>query len=244
MKIFLEFLVVFSGCILPQIAGTFFVLKDKNYFQKLTPKQRIVTNWVTHIGSIILIIYVGTNHATGIESIGLSLSKNALPKIIIVSGLTTGYLSLIFFSQKLRSKKKQEEREKLRRTAFEAGGFSSFNGFWERGYYLVGMWLGVVAEDLVFRGFLVLGLGIQTGIFWPWIILSVFLSIIVHLYQGTNPRLMLSQGLFALIFILVTLITNSVLAAIIPHLVYDTIWMLRGWAKTSRITVPQSEPVG
>jgi membrane protease YdiL (CAAX protease family) len=87
------------------------------------------------------------------------------------------------------------------------------------------LWLGVIAEDLVFRGYLVLGLGARTGSYFPWMVLSIILSIAAHLYQGVSWKLMLGQGLFALIFTGVSLITNND-TAIIPHLVY-TIWLLR-----------------
>jgi hypothetical protein len=47
-----------------------------------------------------------------------------------------------------------------------------------------------------------------------------------------------------LIFIIAVLATGNVFAAILPHLVYDTIWLLRGWAKPSQLDQPQTEAVG
>ena len=117
-------------------------------------------------------------------------------------------------------------------------GSNTYRGFWGKTGYLFSLWLGGIAEDLVFRGYLVLGLGAQTGSYYPWIVLSIFLSVASHLYQGVNRRIMLGQMIFAAIFITISLITRSVITAIIPHLVYDTIWLLRGWEKDSKSARP------
>jgi hypothetical protein len=234
MNVTLEFLVVFTVAILPQIVGSFLSIKDREYFRKFTPEQRTVSNLGRWIGIIFLLFYIAMNHSNGLFSIGLGFGRNGIPKIILVAGITTGYLLLIFVLGRLRSKKIQEQTETVRRSIFAAGAFSTYRGFWGRSAYLLTLWLGVIAEDLVFRGYLVLGLVAQTGDYFLWIVLSIALSIAAHLYQGTSARLMLGQGLFALIFIGVSLITNNVITAIIPHLVYDTVWLLRGWAKDSK----------
>ncbi len=238
MKTVLEFFVVFTIAILPQILGSILSLKDREYFRKFSPDQRTASNLVRWIGIMLLLYYIAMEHAAGLSSIGLSFTKSEIPKISLVSAITTAYLSLVFVLSRFRSKQIQEKIESLRRSIFEAGGFNSYRGFWGKFGYLLSLWFGVIAEDLVFRGYLVLGLGAQTGSYYPWIVLSVILSVAAHLYQGVNRQIMIGQGIFALIFIIISLITKNVITAIIPHLVYDTIWLLRGWGKDSKQVPP------
>jgi membrane protease YdiL (CAAX protease family) len=244
MQVFLEFLVVFTVCILPQIAAALFILHDPDYTKRWSPGERTVLGWITHSAAILLVVYIAYNQPTGPAALGLRLPKGVRLITLFVGGLTTLYLVALSFSDRLRSQKVREEREVIRKAVFKAGGFSNPQGFRSRTAFLGSIWLGVIAEDLVFRGYLVLGLGTQTGLLWPWVLLSLLLSVAVHLYQGLNWRIMLSQALFALIFIIAVLVTGNVFAAILPHLVYDTIWLLRGWAKSPAQELAQIEAAG
>ena len=233
MQNVLEFSVVFTVAILPQIISSVLSIRDREYFRRITADQRTTTNIARWLGVILLLMYVGENHADGLSFIGVSFDLGQIPQVLLVSAMTTAYLSLIFVLPRWRSKKVQEQIETRRKSVFEAGAFSTYRGFWERFGYLCSVWLDVIAEDLVFRGYLVLGLGSLTGGYLPWIVLSVSLSLVAHLYQGSSVRLMLGQGFFAMIFIAVSLFTHNVITAIIPHLVYDTVWFVSGWAKDS-----------
>ena len=238
MKTVLEFFVVFSIAILPQILGSIFSMKDPEHLRKFSPVQRTASNLGRWSGIILLLIYIALDHPPGLWFIGLRFPSSGLPLALLVSGFTTVYLSLVFVLPRFRSRQFQEQTESVRRSIFAAGAFDTYHGLWGKLSYLFTLWLGVVAEDLVFRGYLVLGLGALTGSYFPWIVLSIFFSVASHLYQGLDRRIMLGQVIFAAIFTTVSLITGSVITAIIPHLVYDTIWLLRGWAKDSKPVPP------
>jgi membrane protease YdiL (CAAX protease family) len=243
MKTAIEFLVIFAIAILPEITGSIFILQDRELLVRgSSNKQKIVSRWIRHISIIILVIYIAANQPSGLSSIGLSFEPSEIPGILIVGGLTTAYLLLIFLFSKLRSKPEQDKTDKLAKSIFEAGAFHVYSGSLEKVTFLISMWLGVVAEELVYRGYIVLALGFQTGTFIPWVILSILLSVCIHLYQGAERRIMLSHVFFAIIFITVTLITKNIITAMIPHLIYDTVWLLRGWAKTRKAQTLQAEP--
>ncbi len=230
MEIGLEFFTVFSVAILPHLLGSIFILTNKDYLKHFLPWQRMISSGVHEVAKIFLLTYIATSLPIGLAAIGLKFTGIDISRAIAISGFATGYLLLVFVITKLRSKKIQERREELRKAVFEAGGFSSFKTLSQRAAYLVTLWLGVIAEDLIFRGYLVIGLGARTGTYWPWIILSILLSVAVHLYQGLSRQVVLAQVFFAIVFIVVSLTTGNVVAAILPHLVYDTIWVLQGWA--------------
>jgi membrane protease YdiL (CAAX protease family) len=183
---------------------------------------------------ILLAVYIAMSHPEGWAFIGLGFDENSLPKIIMITAAATVYLLLIFVITKFRSQKERQKIEQRKNDIFEAGRWTDLKSFWERAAYLPTLWLGNVAEDLIFRGYLIFGLQAQTGLLLPWIILSISLSILVHLYQGTGWRILLGQGIFAIIFITISLLAQNIVAAIIPHMVYDTIWILQGWANLSK----------
>jgi len=240
----LEFFVVFTVAILPHLLGGIFILTNKDYLKHFLPWQRMVASAVQDVSKILLLAYIAADQTNGLAAIGLSIGLDEIPMTIIIAAFAAGYLSLLFVIHHLRSKKEQARREELRKSIFEAGGFSTFKTLGERCAYLVSLWLGVIAEDLVFRGYLVLGLGARTGTLAPCIILSVLLSVAVHLYQGLSWRVMFTQAVFACLFIAAAVTAGNILAAILPHLVYDTIWVLQGWAKDAKGSTVHSESIG
>lgn len=92
----------------------------------------------------------------------------------------------------------------------------------------------VMAEEIVYRGYLVLLLGTRTGMYVPWMILSVILSIVIHLYQGIKLVNIVSHLAFASLFIGLTVATQNLAAAIGPHLVYNFIYTVRIWGQERR----------
>jgi membrane protease YdiL (CAAX protease family) len=234
MRIALEISTVLAVAILPHLLGSIFILTNRDYLKHFLPWQRMVSSALHDVSKILLMLYIAAQPSNGLAAIGLSIDPDRIRMTIFIAAFATGYLSLIFVIARLRSKKQQQAREELRRSVFEVGGFSTFKTPGQRGAYLPSLWLGVIAEDLVFRGYLVLGLGARTGTLAPWIALSILLSVVMHLYQGLNWHLMFTQAVFSSIFIAAAVTSGNILAAIIPHLVYDTIWILQGWMKADQ----------
>jgi membrane protease YdiL (CAAX protease family) len=243
VKIILEFLIVFCAYILPGIVLSMFMLRDRDLLKRSAAWLRIVSGAISSFAVAALVYYIATNHPGGPAAFGLSLQVN-LPLALVVGGLAAGYLLFIVLVGELRLKSMSDEQKTARRAVFEASGFTIYTGFWQKSGFLASVWLGILAEDFVFRGYLVLGLASLTGVTWPWVLLSTALSVVGHLYQGWRPAQIFTHTFFALLFIIVSVSTGSVFAAVLPHLVYDTAVILRGWTRYRPPAPAPAGPVG
>jgi len=238
----LEFSVIFAVAILPQIAYSFFIAEIRDVLSKLTNRWKLISSLVNRAGMILLALFVAAGQPRGLLSIGLDFSPSQMPKVLIVGALASGYLSLIFVFSKFRSGKSREERETLQRQTYESLGYSTYKTAADKAFSLINLWLSVIAEELVYRGYVILVLGARTGTYLPWILLSITFSVLVHLYQGFNWKIALSHAFLACVFIAVMLLTGNIVTALIPHLVYDTIWLYRRWISPPVEGRPQPEP--
>jgi hypothetical protein len=240
MKLFLEFIAVFVIAILPMILGSLSIASGSNYLKTMSIKERILIEVVRYLGEILLIAYIVSSHPEGWGYVGLAIDPNEFDRAIVLTVAATGYILVLLLIARAKKNKQYEKRSK---EVFETGAWSNFKTLGERIIYLPVMWLGVIAEDIIFRGYLIFPLGAQTGMIMPWIILSITLSVLGHLYQGGNFQSVLWHVLFAGVLIIVSLMAQTVIAAILPHLVYNTIWILLGWAKLSKKEMQQGEVV-
>jgi membrane protease YdiL (CAAX protease family) len=223
----LEFLAVFFMAILPQILTSFYPDGMRELLNGLPGNWRFITALPSRIGVILLILYIAAGRQDAFHSIGLNLQKDASFVPLLAAAFLTFYLLLILaLANKRSAQRKQETAAMQQRTLLGMrylGPLSSSQRF----FTFVDLWLGVIGEELVYRGYLILLLGAQTGSFAPWIIFSVALSVLVHLYQGRTWRIAVSHAILAGLFILVIMLTRSLFAAILPHLAYNTVWLAR-----------------
>jgi membrane protease YdiL (CAAX protease family) len=227
MTLILEFSVVFAVAILPQVLTSFYPDQMRDLLARSPGNWKYLSTLPSRIGAILLVLYISASRLDEFHSIGLNLSEALSPMALLVTGLLTGYLLLIFVFSRFRSKKVRDETANLRQTTLAALRYSDTTGFWKKLFAFGDLWLAVIGEELVYRGYLILLLGRQTGNLIPWIAFSVTLSIVVHLYQGRTWRLAISHMILASLFIFAAVVTNSLFAAIIPHLVYNTVWLVR-----------------
>ena len=112
---------------------------------------------------------------------------------------------------------------------------------WQRIAYLIVLSIGVIAEDLVIRGYLILFLGATIGYKYAWALLSIALSIIIHLYQGRERETVLTHALVATLFAVVSLITWNIFTIMAGHLYFDIV-VTRGWWKMGEGYLSRSSP--
>ena len=79
---------------------------------------------------------------------------------------------------------KREQKIDLAEPAMKV--FAVQRSTWERIVFLPILFLGVIGEELLYRGYLVLILGNETGFMALWVLLSIVLSVVAHLYQGRS----------------------------------------------------------
>jgi membrane protease YdiL (CAAX protease family) len=233
-SLILEFFTVFILAILPQALISFYPDEMREALGKLPGNWRFISTLPSRIGVILLMVFIASSRWDEFYSIGLNPHQAASSMTLICAGLLTGYLLLIFLVSNWRSKKVKNQITDVQQRTLAGLRYSPAAGFWQRLFYFVDLWLAVIGEELVYRGYLVLLLSRDTGSLLPWMILSLTLSMVVHLYQGRTWRLALSQLVFASLFMFAAVITRSLVAAIIPHLIYNTVWLIRALRNMSR----------
>ena len=237
-KIILEILTVLVIAVLPQVLNSFYPQEWKDLLAKFPANWRSASAFFSRIGMILLALYIFANHLNGYHIIGLTIREiQSFPTLLTAGGLTI-YLSLIFVFSRLRSQKTKQEIAIRQERTLAVLRYAPNAGFWKSLPSFVDIWLAVLGEELIYRGYFVLLLGAVTGTFVPWVLLSITLSILVHLYQGLTLKVALGHAILAAIFITAILITKSLFAAIIPHLVYDTIWLIRALRSTPKEEAP------
>ena len=97
---------------------------------------------------------------------------------------------------------------------------------------LIMLLLAVISEEILYRGYIVLFLGTRTDQIIIFGLLSIFITVFGHLYQGTD-KIVYHMGL-AIVFVLSTLITKSILISITIHLFINIFAILTLW-KTKEI---------
>ena len=237
----LEFISVLTLAVLPQVLVSFYPDEMRHLLGKLPGNWRLLSTLPSRIGVILLVLYISASRLDEFHSIGLNFREARSPITLLAAGFLTVYLLLIFIFSNLRSKKVKEEITNIQQRTLAILQYSNSAGFWQRLFYFVDLWLAVIGEELVYRGYLILLLGRQTGSFTPWIIFSIALSIVIHLYQGRTWRLALGQMILAILFILAVMVTKSLFAALIPHLVYNTVWLMRALGNTPGVDTARSE---
>jgi hypothetical protein len=241
-KMLHELMLVMLVAVAPHVLVSLFMLGNRDYIKHFLPWQRIATGLSHDLGLILLLTFIAAGLPQGAAAIGLAVAPADIPITAFWSVFLTIYLCLMFVIGRLRSRQVQEQREDMRRDLFETGGFADYRSLPERSLFMISFWLAVVAEELVFRGYLVLGLGARTDMTWLWIPVSITLSVLIHLYQGASREIVIGHVLFAGVFIAVSLATGNIVAAIIPHLVYDTLWVIKGWMAQDKVA-DQAAPV-
>lgn len=237
MKSIIEFGAIFAVGILNHMIGAFFYSKRSNYQQVFTPTENLLRYWGGSISGILVVLLVAINNSNGLISIGIITNGNTGNPIFI--GIISISFFLIFLAgiQRLINYiRKIPSENKIDLSNPAVTGLSQYQSKLERLAYLTVLPFVVISEDLIYRGYLVLMLGSKTQSYLPWIILSVILSVIIHLYQGRNITTMLYQAAFALYFIILTIWTGNILTPITAHLYYDILWTLGVWKKANSAT--------
>jgi membrane protease YdiL (CAAX protease family) len=109
----------------------------------------------------------------------------------------------------------------------------------ERMVFLPILFLGVISEELLYRGYLVLILGNEVGPVLLWILLSVLLSVVAHLYQGRSR--IIWHLLFAIIATSTTALTGSILMSTAMHLYVNLISALKVWSMADKTIAKQKD---
>jgi membrane protease YdiL (CAAX protease family) len=239
MKSIIEFCAVFAVSILNHLIGAFFYSKRADYPKSFTVTENLLRYWGGSISAILVVLLVAIDQPDGFASIGIPVSSNtAKTNSTTLLILFLSFFLLMFLMAGIQkivhyfSKKTPETNIDLSNPAIVS--VNQFRDAFELLAYLTVLPLIVISEELVYRGYLVLMLGNKTHTFIPWIILSIILSVAIHLYQGRNIINIVYHAIFATFFIGLTITTGNILAPITIHLIYNIVWTVQTWNKVKK----------
>ncbi len=244
MIILFEVDAVFFVGIAPYIVGSIQHLRHPERPLTGTPSDRLLNRWLRAIAGIAVVGLVALDQPGALGSIGIYLgsSKNIAAVsygLIAIAGVIVILMAINAIPRLIR-KPGASTPPAAKPHLTEV---NLYRDIWDRLAFLAVLPFEVIAEDMVYRGYLVLLWGTRTGTFIPWIILSIALSVVLHLYQGLQLRMIIFHVLAAGLFIALLLTTHNLLAAIVPHLYYDFLWATGAWRRAARAKEETARPV-
>jgi membrane protease YdiL (CAAX protease family) len=246
MKFILEFSAVVAVGVLLHGLGTLLYIKRPEFYNLFTTSEQLLRRWQGGMAGVIIVLLVALNQPDGLRSVGLQNTNNGIAiwiGFLATSALVIVVALVIKLIQRIRKVTVSPSVDTSQPHIIE---LISYRDRWERFAYLAVVALGVVSEDLIYRGYFVLLLGNKTGTFIPWAILSVGLSVIIHLYQGRDARTILFHVVAASFLVSLAIITQNILAPIVAHLYYNLVATTKTWklAKEQGVSLPAVEQSG
>jgi len=222
---YLELITVICVGVLPGIVTSLVIAKNPTR-ESFFGKYSFLLMQTTQAFAIIsLLLYISSQSAFGLQSIGLSFNGLGFGEVGI---LWVGIIA--FYSYAYLKKAVQKEKRKGAKNITQP--FANYENIPERIVVWFSVLFSVFAEDLLYRGYLVLWLSEKTGNTLGWALLSIGLSILAHLYQG------LSQIGYHLIlastFVTMAIVAGNIYPVIAFHLFWNTIQIVRYWQKIDR----------
>lgn len=233
----LEFILVFLVAILPNVYGSIAQLRNPGRHKEVSNRTSLFSSLVYCLAVLSFILFIAFRQPARGRSVGLSV-KDVGPLGVVGGGslLVVVYslaVALWSFICKLVFNKKPDL------SGPHWDGILRYKTFLERFAFLIVLVLGALTEELLYRGYLVLLMSQRTGVLLPWAILSVLLSVAVHLYQGLDPAKIGFHFLFAIATIAATVMTGSVWVAFTGHLLVNLSATIKTWLRGQAPSKPE-----
>ena len=232
MNNLIEFAAVFFSTVLSHVNGMVKSIKDPDSIKKNSAYETALKEWIPAVTGIAVVALVALMQPGGLNSIGINLEVKAGNFAAAVEGFCwfTAILILVYFIYRFGSgRKKPNEFEVRTSDRPEIIETAKFRSGIERLVYISILPVCVIAEEFVYRGYLVLLLGGRSGTYLPWALFSIALSVIVHLYQGRDLRNILIHLLLATSLVGITVVTKNLFASIVGHLFNNLAFTFNIW---------------
>jgi membrane protease YdiL (CAAX protease family) len=244
MKFILEFFAVFFVGILPSLLSTFLYLSNPNYLkiaEKYDVFEKLLNRWVRDLGSISVVLLVAYLQPNGFASVGLKFNDpaNNIGAFFVGGSGLTFFLILLGIGQRIILRLMKQPSPPVIDTANPWVTDSlHYQSIWERLAYLAVLPFSAISEEFIYRGYLVLFLGTLTNTFIPWAVISIVLTVVLHLYQSRNSRTIILHFLLASFFVGLTISTQNILAPITAHIFLNLMNQLRLWIVAKEKDLP------
>jgi membrane protease YdiL (CAAX protease family) len=219
----IEFITVICVGILPGIVSSLVIAKESMDQLLYGKYSQVTVQIVQSMATVSLLVYIASQNSNGYQQLGLSYTLMGWWEVLI---LWVGLSLLTVYGYLIRTIQKQPKPNPV---TLVMGQYDSLP---TRCLYWLSMLVAVVAEDLLFRGYLVLWLGEKTGDLVTWAAISVALSIVSHLYQGVSR--IGFHLIMASMLVLLAVVAGNIYLVIGVHLFWNTLQMLRFWQAMDR----------
>jgi membrane protease YdiL (CAAX protease family) len=230
-------LITASVGVLPDILASIGVSKSPGTSQQDCPAPMwFLSQFTRYVSIILLVCYLVLNQPSGLSSVGVQLKTADFVVSLFGSVIVYSCFILIYsLGYRLVHKRRQE----IDLAAPGTRAFAMQRTVWERIVFLPILFLGVIGEELLYRGYLVLFLGNETNSVLLWALLSVVLSMATHLYQGRS--LIVYHLLFATIAVSMTVLTGSIVMSTTMHLYANLTSALKVWSVVDKTIAKQED---
>lgn len=228
----IEFAAVMFTSVFSHVQGMILALNAPDEYKTRNAFQNAVREWLPAWASIALVTLVAFIQPEGLNAIGINPEVKTANFAAAVEGFCwfAGVLILFYFIYRIvLGRKNPNDFDVHLSERPEIVSVSAIRGSLERFVYLSILPVGVIAEEFVYRGYLVLLWGERSGDMLLWGAASIGFSIIVHLYQGINLRTLIIHLVLAASLTAVTILTKNLLAAITGHLFNNLAFTLNTW---------------
>ncbi|RME55841.1 CPBP family intramembrane metalloprotease [Candidatus Parcubacteria bacterium] len=232
MKAIIEFCAIFAVGILNHVMGAFFYFVRSDYEQIFSPTENLLRLWWASLSGISVVLLVAINQPEGLASVGI-VASDATPLFVGIVSISLIVLFLGGVQGLINYFLRPSPENKTLLSNPVAKRVAQYQNKLGKSAYLTVLPFAVASEELIYRGYLVLMLGRRTHTYLPWVILSVALSVIIHLYQGRSVTNVLYYAIFALCFIGLAVWTGNIMTPIVAHLYYDLMWTFGVWEKAT-----------
>lgn len=257
-QLFLELLLVASVALVPWLVSGIAPREYRNRDLDLPRRFLFMLRFPHYAAIILVVLYIATNHPSGTSAIGIdpSLAKNlfrvhpaGLSVVVAALAVALTALSSVSYGVIVGI---SGLYHKIVRKSEPTWNDLEWDPFGLRNYLTVGgrllacfdLILGVLAEECVLRGFLVLYLGRTTGLYVPWIVVSILVDVSLHLYQGRAwipYHLILGS---ALAWMVTWDVANPLFLPIGVHVFGNMMFTFKAWRQKDRQVKDQRrEPV-
>lgn len=230
MKILLEAIAVLTIVVIPHQFGSMAGLWYPASFRAYPASLGLFSRWISSIASISVILLIALERPDGFNLIGIHFdlgSENTTAFDIGIFVILAVLVLFQFMHKRLGSRVPRLSQPEPQPDVY----IEEISEYDNREFlaFVSQLHLGVAAEELVYRGYGVLFLGAITGIYLPWIVLSIVLSVTMHLYQGKNK--IVYHLVTSSIFVGLAILTQNLIAPIGGHLYMNLVWAFGLWRK-------------
>lgn len=237
MKEIIEFIAVFFATIFQHLRAAYAEIKHPELRKIYSDYENLINNWVSALVCLGVVGLIVVSKPQGFDAIGINANDKTLNFAGMVKGFIfmSGLLILTYFYRRWVMGKKQPNEILINGTPRpEVREIIGFEHGIDRFVYLSVMTLRVVGEEFVYRGYLILLLGNRSGSMWFWVLISILLSTLAHLYQERKIGNIVLLVLFSAAMGLFVVVTQNLFASITAHLFNNLAFILNTWKQSDR----------